>query len=139
MSLGSDQAMAVEGRQLLVLYGSQTGTAQDTAERVGREGKRRRFRVRVLAMDSYNTVSEPMSCITSLAVFISSTPLVAVLQSQLLFESAVVLVCATTGQGDEPDNMKRTWRFLLRKSLPTDSLSRVRFSVLGLGDSSYQK
>lgn len=46
-----------EGRRLLVLYGSQTGTAQDTAERVGREGKRRHFRVRVLAMDDFNTVS----------------------------------------------------------------------------------
>lgn len=48
---------AVGERQVLVLYGSQTGTAQDTAERVGREGKRRRFRVRVVAMDSYDTVS----------------------------------------------------------------------------------
>lgn len=47
----------MEERKLLVLYGSQTGTAQDAAERVGREGKRRHFRVRVLAMDSYNTVS----------------------------------------------------------------------------------
>ena len=43
-------------RRLLVLYGSQTGTAQDAAERVGREGKRRLFRTRVLAMDSYDKV-----------------------------------------------------------------------------------
>ena len=51
-------AVAVAGqRELLVLYGSQTGTAQDVAERVGRDGRRRHFRVRVLAMDSYNTVS----------------------------------------------------------------------------------
>lgn len=101
-------------RQLLVLYGSQTGTAQDVAERVGREGKRRRFRVRVLAMDSYNT-------------------------SGLLYEPVVVFVCSTTGQGDEPDNMKKTWRLLLRKSLPPDSLAPVQFTVLGLGDSSYQR
>lgn len=44
-------------RQLLVLFGSQTGTAQDTAERVGRDGKKRHFRTRVLAMDSYDMVS----------------------------------------------------------------------------------
>lgn len=50
------------GRQLLVLYGSQTGTAQDTAERVGREGKRKHFRVRVLDMDSYDTVSMRNGC-----------------------------------------------------------------------------
>ena len=54
---GVDAAAADARRQLLVLYGSQTGTAQDTAERVGREGKRRHFRVRVLAMDNYDTVS----------------------------------------------------------------------------------
>lgn len=47
---------AVGDRQLLVLYGSQTGTAQDVAERVGREGRRRHFRMRVLPMDSYDRV-----------------------------------------------------------------------------------
>ena len=45
-----------DDRRLLVLYGSQTGTAQDVAERVGREGKRRHFRMRVLPMDSYDKV-----------------------------------------------------------------------------------
>ena len=45
-----------DDRRLLVLYGSQTGTAQDVAERVGREGKRRHFRMRVLPMDSYGKV-----------------------------------------------------------------------------------
>lgn len=44
-------------RRLLVLYGSQTGTAQDVAERVGREAKRRHFTARVLAMDEYEIVS----------------------------------------------------------------------------------
>jgi hypothetical protein len=32
---------------LLVLYGSQTGTAEDVAERVGREARRRFIRARV--------------------------------------------------------------------------------------------
>jgi sulfite reductase alpha subunit-like flavoprotein len=35
--------------------------------------------------------------------------------------------------------MKKFWRFLLRKSLPCDSLSTLQFCVVGLGDSSYQK
>lgn len=60
-------------------------------------------------------------------------------QSQLIFQPVVVFVVSTTGQGDEPENMKQFWKFLLRKSLPRDSLSAVRFSVLGLGDSSYRK
>lgn len=42
---------------LLVLYGSQTGTAQDTAERIGRQAQRRRMRFRVEALDTYNVVS----------------------------------------------------------------------------------
>jgi sulfite reductase alpha subunit-like flavoprotein len=61
------------------------------------------------------------------------------LQSQLVFLSVVVFVCSTTGQGDEPDNMRQFWRFLLQKGLPEDSLASVRFSVMGLGDSSYPK
>lgn len=51
----------------------------------------------------------------------------------------VVFVCSTTGQGEEPDNMKKFWRFILRKDLPSHSLSSVNFGVMGLGDSSYQK
>ena len=31
--------------------------------------------------------------------------------------------------------MKQFWRFLLRKSLPADSLAGVTFAVFGLGDS----
>lgn len=68
-------------RRLLVLYGSQTGTAQDVAERIGREAWRRRFSARVLAMDDY-------------------------MLSGLIQEDSVVFVASTTGQGEEPDNMK---------------------------------
>ncbi|KAJ8263353.1 hypothetical protein COCON_G00158100 [Conger conger] len=99
---------------LLVLYGSQTGTAQDTAERIGRQAKRRWLKVRVEALDNYNVAN-------------------------LISESLVVFVCATTGQGDPPDNMKKFWRFLFRKSLPAGSLCRLDCAVLGLGDSSYPK
>lgn len=35
--------------------------------------------------------------------------------------------------------MQNFWRFLMRKSLPSDSLSNTRFAVFGLGDSSYAK
>lgn len=42
---------------LLVLYGSQTGTAQDTAQRIGRQAQRRQLQVQVLPLDNYNVVS----------------------------------------------------------------------------------
>lgn len=40
-----------------MLFGSQTGTAQDTAERIGREAKRRHLWCRVEALDSCDVVS----------------------------------------------------------------------------------
>ncbi|KAM5298752.1 NADPH-dependent diflavin oxidoreductase 1 isoform 2-T2 [Ctenodactylus gundi] len=102
------------GPQLLVLFGSQTGTAEDVAERLGREARRRRLRCRVLALDSYSV-------------------------ADLIREPLVIFVCATTGQGDPPDNMKNFWRFIFRKKLPSTSLCQLDFAVLGLGDSSYAK
>lgn len=43
--------------KISVLFGSQTGTAQEVAERIGREAKRRYLSVGVLALDDYNVVS----------------------------------------------------------------------------------
>uniref|UniRef100_A0A2K5L3T6 NADPH-dependent diflavin oxidoreductase 1 n=1 Tax=Cercocebus atys TaxID=9531 RepID=A0A2K5L3T6_CERAT len=100
--------------QFLVLFGSQTGTAQDVSERLGREARRRRLGCRVQALDSYPVVN-------------------------LINEPLVIFVCATTGQGDPPDNMKNFWRFIFRKNLPTTALCQMEFAVLGLGDSSYTK
>ncbi|XP_004593477.2 NADPH-dependent diflavin oxidoreductase 1 [Ochotona princeps] len=100
--------------QLLVLFGSQTGTAQDAAERLGREARRRGLCCRVQALDAYPVAN-------------------------LIHEPLAIFVCATTGQGDPPDNMKSFWRFIFRKQLPHTSLCQLDFAVLGLGDSSYAK
>ena len=43
-------------KQLLVLYGSQTGTAEDLAEEIGRDAFRYRFPVSVRALDEYDVV-----------------------------------------------------------------------------------
>ncbi|KAL1457903.1 hypothetical protein WDU94_008083 [Cyamophila willieti] len=59
--------------------------------------------------------------------------------NSLIFDTLVVFVCSTTGQGDPPDNMRKFWKFLLRKNLPGNSLQNMKFAVLGLGDSSYVK
>lgn len=101
-------------RQLTILYGSQTGCAQDLAEKIYRESKRWHFSGPVQALDAYDV-------------------------QRLVDERLVVFVCSTQGQGNEPDNMLSFWRFLLRKSLPADSLCNLHFGVLGLGDSGYAK
>ncbi|XP_077593032.1 NADPH-dependent diflavin oxidoreductase 1 [Stigmatopora nigra] len=102
------------GPALFILYGSQTGTAQDTAQRIARQALRRRLQVHVSSLDDYNVAN-------------------------LISASLVVFVCSTTGQGDPPDNMKVFWRFLFRKSLPLGSLCQLDCAILGLGDSSYPK
>lgn len=90
-------------RKILILYGSQSGTAQDVAERLWREAKYYQFCGPVMCMDDYPV-------------------------NNLIYEPLVIFVASTTGQGEEPDNMKQFWRFLLRKSLPADSLRNVRFA-----------
>ena len=100
-------------RQLWVMYGSQTGTAQAVAERIGREAKRLHFQTKVKTMNDY----QPFENLPN--------------------ESLVVFVCATTGQGDQPDNMMKFWRCLLKRTLPKDFLNGFNFAVLGLGDSGY--
>lgn len=101
-------------RKLNILFGSQTGTAEDVAQRIGREGQRRHLNSNVVALDEYNI-------------------------AEMVNENVLVFVVSTTGQGDPPDNMKKFWKFLLRKNLPTDSLQDVFIAVIGLGDSSYLK
>nr|XP_031834262.1 NADPH-dependent diflavin oxidoreductase 1 isoform X3 [Nomia melanderi] len=97
-----------------ILYGSETGTAEDVAEQIWKSAKRKGLHSSVSAMDDYDIKS-------------------------LTSERMIIFVVATTGQGDPPNNMKQFWRFLLRKSLPTTFLMNVKYGVLGLGDSSYRK
>lgn len=49
--------------RLLVLFGSQTGTAQDVSERLGREARRRRLGCLVQALDSYPVVRAPWASV----------------------------------------------------------------------------
>ena len=101
-------------RSLSILYGSETGTAESIAVRLYRESKRYHFDSRVFPMDAYPA-------------------------ADIVNEELVVFVCSTTGQGDEPENMRRFWRLLLRKRLTADTLAGMKFGVIGLGDSSYPK
>lgn len=93
--------MQFKNEKISILYASQTGNAQDVSERIWRESKQYYFTSICTAMDDYDI-------------------------SQLINEKCVIFVCSTTGQGEEPDNMKAFWRFLLRKSLPSNSLANLK-------------
>lgn len=101
-------------REVLILYGSQTGNAEDLAEELFSLLINRHFTPQITPMDEY-----PIH--------------------NLITKSLIIFICSTTGQGEEPDNMKNSWKFLLRRDLPLNSLINLNFAVLGLGDSSYQK
>ncbi|KAJ1719113.1 NADPH-dependent diflavin oxidoreductase 1 [Coemansia erecta] len=104
-------------REILILYGSQTGYAEDTARRIGREAWRRHFTCNVQAMDA--------------------APRTAVFKQSSAACPVAIFVCSTTGQGAAPDNMRRFWRMLLRKALGGDALLGLHYAVFGLGDSAY--
>ena len=98
--------------KLWLLYGSQTGNAQEVAFDLAFEARRRLIDVNVFALD------EVLDDILEIRV--------------------AVFVVATTGYGEVPDNMKRFWRGIMSKSLKSDFLKNLSFTVFGLGDSTYQ-
>lgn len=55
-SLSSSFAMAVQDRTVLILYGSETGNAQDMAEELGRVCQRLHFESRVEELDAVDLV-----------------------------------------------------------------------------------
>ena len=109
-----NQAHADGGRQCLILYGSETGTAEEVAFKLHRILSKIRLNVSVLSMDNYDV-------------------------SRLPTETCIIWIIATAGEGEAPSNMKKFWNFLLRRSLSADSLKGVSTAVFGLGDSSYEK
>lgn len=106
--------MAVSDRTVLVLYGSETGNAQDMAEELGNLFRRLRFHAAVHELNAAHL-------------------------GTLLDHRLVVFVVSTTGQGDMPHNSLVFWRKLLRKKLPPGCLAAMRYTCVGLGDSTYLK
>ncbi|RMZ78568.1 hypothetical protein DV738_g3817, partial [Chaetothyriales sp. CBS 135597] len=103
-------------RSAIVLYGTETGTAQDLAAEIARYLERGGHfaLVDVLPLDS---VSFKLLASYGLTVF----------------------VVATTGQGEFPSNARKFWTSLLRKKLGPTTLGGVRFAMVGLGSSSYPR
>ncbi|KAF2714819.1 NADPH dependent diflavin oxidoreductase-like protein 1 [Pleomassaria siparia CBS 279.74] len=105
-------ASTTQGRRALVLYGSETGNAQDVAEELGRIVERLRFDAQVTELNAID----------------------------LLLQYSVVLVAiSTTGQGDLPANSQTFWKALRSTRLRPGCLQHVSFASFGLGDTSYPK
>lgn len=51
----------------------------------------------------------------------------------------IVIVCSTTGNGDSPENADGFWRSVKLRSAAKDLLAGIKYAVLGLGDTNYDK
>ncbi|KAI0746992.1 riboflavin synthase domain-like protein [Daedaleopsis nitida] len=113
-STSLDHEHAHDDRSLTILYATETGTAQDVADRLARLCRCLHIRARVHNTDVYPP-------------------------TELINEHLVLFVVSTTGSGREPRGMTPLWQMLLRADLPDDLFEDLAFAVFGLGDSSYEK
>lgn len=70
-SVPVDGGNDVSHRDVLILYATETGTAQDVADRIARECRRGHFRCRVRNIGSYPPVSDPLTCLWIISILFS--------------------------------------------------------------------
>nr|WP_314466341.1 bifunctional nitrate reductase/sulfite reductase flavoprotein subunit alpha [uncultured Novosphingobium sp.] len=110
--LVSDTAGAMPASHVMVLWASQTGTAEGFAEQCARKLEARSCRVRLASLDS-------------------------VKPAELAEAGRALIIASTFGDGDAPDNGGTFWS-ALEAGAPA-GLDALRYSVLAFGDSSYDQ
>ncbi|KAF1793737.1 Flavoprotein-like domain [Phytophthora cactorum] len=103
-------------RAVSVFYGSQTGCAESIAQRIYDEALAKQLDAELHPLNEFQ-------------------------KSKVETRDGhfVVIVCSTTGNGDPPDNCGKFWRYVKRRTQPDDMLAKLRYTVLGLGDTNYDK
>ncbi len=95
---------------LLVMYGSQTGTAEQLARRLAKDAEQRGFAPRVIELNAFVSVD-------------------------FAKENRLIIVTSTWGDGDPPDNASAFWQYL--NSGATPQVDHLNYAVLALGDKTY--
>jgi len=98
------------GTALLVLFGSNLGTAEGIANRLGREGVERGYQVTVAALDDHGT--------------------------ELPTQGAVLIVCSSYN-GEPPENATAFVGRLGEEALAADAFAGVAYTVFGCGDTDW--
>lgn len=102
--------VADAAQRLTIVYGSQTGNARRVATALHEQVRAQGLETRLVRADQYKT-------------------------RELKDEQLLYVVMSTQGDGDPPDDAIAWVEFLLGKRAP--KLPRLKYAVLGLGDSSY--
>jgi sulfite reductase alpha subunit-like flavoprotein/nitric oxide synthase oxygenase domain/subunit/hemoglobin-like flavoprotein len=96
--------------RILILYASETGTAEGFARKAARQLQQ--FRPKVMALDEYSV-------------------------DALASEKLLLIVTSTFGNGEMPSNGKRFLQWV--KQQPGGSLNGLNYSVLGIGSTVYEQ
>jgi len=103
-------ASAVATKSLLILFGSQTGTAEGLAKKLAKQSSQKGFTPRT---------AEANACTVA----------------ELAAAERLLFITSTWGEGDPPDNATQLWAALNAADAP--KLTGLSFSVLALGDKNY--
>jgi sulfite reductase (NADPH) flavoprotein alpha-component len=109
--VSAETATSFTSREVTILYGSQTGNAQSLAKKAGKTLEGNGYHATLSSMSDFKT-------------------------NQLKKVENLLIIVSTHGEGDPPDNALSFHEFLHGRRAP--KLEGVQFSVLSLGDSSYE-